>query len=409
MHIIEWAKVFKELRNRGYLEPGVTQDENQFMEISNSILTGETGELVPYDEVDKDKKICTIDISNMNEGYYTAGCDDKVRPVDERNFQGFTYYIYYTDVDNVYRFVNGESAPIGLPLVKNVEKIFVYFYPSEFGVSSLMQISKKRKIWYIRNSQSNTWERVFDPRDKPYDNRDWTKIIRLLERTYIPANVLDVSLFEEYRHSRIHPAFSIEISRVFTSNYYSFTHKKKEGGLFKVTKVVYKGSALEGIPPSDDLKSLSLYFFGRIPLESALLLVEMISHNDKCTYFHRKNAAQTWSPVFPAPLTERLDTSRITNQLDELKEKRFNGIEKYFEHHTSATRSEVINECLKSLAIGIFAGIVLALILYEISAVIHSPRTSLIRGFARLVSRCIGRIFPSIVRSRKGYKKVSIE
>ncbi|EKX73935.1 hypothetical protein BEWA_039730 [Theileria equi strain WA] len=410
MYVVERGEVKVEVEHHDDPEPGVPQNDNQDMKIYGNVLTGETGELISYDEVDRHKMIYTIDISNTKIGSYASGCDDKDVKVDIHHISPFcVVYKYFTNVDHIYKFADGKSTPVGLPLTKNMELISVCFYPDEFGVPLLVQMSVRRNIWYIRNGQNSRWERVFDPRERPSNNRDDIRIRKLLERAFTPANILDASAFGEYRHLEIHPAFVVEISRVFTSTYYAFTHKKKEGGLFKVTELVYKGSALKGIPPSDDLKSVSLYFIGRTPLESALLLVEMISHNDKCTYFHRKNAAQTWSPAFPASLTEKLGETRITNQLDSLKEKRFNGIEKYFTHYIDVDPSEIRSDSFKSLLIGIFTGIAVALIFYELSAVLYSPRTSLIRGFARLVSRCIGRIFPSIVRSRKGYKKVSIE
>ncbi|AFZ80388.1 hypothetical protein BEWA_032410 [Theileria equi strain WA] len=224
-----------------------------------------------------------------------------------------------------------KNDQVGLPPVKGVSTIYVYFNSKNSrGIPLLITYQQDfgEKSWFRRNTKSgNTWSEVcqYERPTDPSDDSD-NKIKGLLQHLgYYPSIIPDLSNLGNYSDESTDIGVTVRASFI-EDGYSKFEHSLR-GGLFELKGVIHGtgNTPLTGISSNYPIESVSAYYYGGADPQdmSKLLLVEFVIKNNQTTYkyYHKQNKEDlTWSEYsVPGQGTTQLRGTPLKEELDKLK------------------------------------------------------------------------------------------
>ncbi|EKX73355.1 hypothetical protein BEWA_054110 [Theileria equi strain WA] len=237
--------------------------------------------------------------------YSCSGCSDqiKVSPNSMSTYIYSKHYIGYAQLISVTSFRDNSNDQVGLPLVKGVSTIYVYFDSKVNGTPLLIHYNKGERKWYMRNTKdSHTWSEVpRDERPKDPDDDSDNKIKKLLGKgSYHPEITLDLSNPGNYSDESTGISITVRATSVY-GGYSKFEHSLR-GGTFKVKSVVHGGNTLNGITSSTPVNSVSFFYWSEDSSYANPLLVQLGENT-----YYSWSSGNDWGPDSSSDLIRKLD------------------------------------------------------------------------------------------------------
>ncbi|AFZ79437.1 hypothetical protein BEWA_022850 [Theileria equi strain WA] len=263
----------------------------------------------------KKNKAHIVDLSQKQDNstpYECPSCIQKIPRVYKSDSSGDTITYGHT-ITSVSGFKDGNTWQLGLPSIKGVNLIKVYWKASGETNPIFILYQTSRQRYFRRNSDNeNAWIEVTT------SSKETLRIHNL---------ALDLSNTDgTYSFGGANIKMAVLLSHI-SDGYSEFEHSLR-GGLFKVTEIKHGTTQLSGISSSNDkLDSISAYYYGDSPNLPNLLLLELRSQGGKnYNYFHRATKDPlTWSPYLGSGgrTGKQLVGSSLKQTLDELKKIQF--------------------------------------------------------------------------------------
>ncbi|EKX72224.1 hypothetical protein BEWA_046880 [Theileria equi strain WA] len=280
-------------------------------------------------------KAHTFNISKESD-YQCPNCTGTSILIISQHEDNYDYYAHYVLASRLgsfstTSFKDDKNWQLGLPSVKNVQSISVYWTKSR-GKPLLIHYEQgfHERSWFRRNTtDGSTWSEIGKAdQNLPEHTSDDGKIKKLLEEaSYYPLITPDLSIFTDAHYPDRNMNINITVRTSSLDNgYWKYKHSLR-GGLFKLKGVEHNVNILGGITPPDYiLGSITAFYQGDDPYSlKNLIMVELekrgTASNDYLYYIRQENSQNSWTLLGRQEKTGKLENDELTNQLNQLKNK----------------------------------------------------------------------------------------
>ncbi|EKX72407.1 hypothetical protein BEWA_048740 [Theileria equi strain WA] len=301
------------------------------IELENILKNIEGNKCLYIDTLDVTLKSKLADITkeliiNLEEarnmfGTYDSG-DDKMIPykrIISREYTSVAHADTFTSFTIKDIKVTSDVSVSGVPLPTSgsrLSKLRAFYNGSTIKDPLLIYILENggNSMWIYRYSGDKTWV-VPSGDTTPASDVDSDKITKLLEQYYTPNVVINLDICAPYNPEDNTLRFNVNKRNLKDSKYYGFTHTAPSARSFRVKSVCH-GTTLSGLSSETPLKSIAAYYLGEGHTLGKLLMVELVSEEDKYSYYMRQNRDPTkWTAL---DRTEKLGDDELIQKLNEL-------------------------------------------------------------------------------------------
>ncbi|EKX72080.1 hypothetical protein BEWA_045440 [Theileria equi strain WA] len=321
-------------------------------------------------------KAHTFNISEKN-GYQCPNCTGISILIISQHEDNYDYYAHYVLASRLgsfstTSFKDDKNWQLGLPSVKNVQSISVYWTKSG-GKPLLIHYEQgfHERSWFRRNTtDGSTWSEIgkADP-NLPEHTSDDGKIKKLLEEaSYYPLIIPDLFMPADAHYPDGNMSINITVRNAPLGNgYWKYKHSLR-GGLFKLKGVEHNGNVLDGITPPDYiLGSITAFYQGDDPYSlKNLIMVELekrgTASNDYLYYIRQENSQNSWTLLGRQEKTGKLENDELTNQLNQLKNELNLGADEDVHPSADPQKQVIINAVGGTVGGLVVAGALVALV-----------------------------------------------